>query len=469
MQQQTQPVGPSGLDPAFVRKIKIGVIAALVLGVAVLAFFIVREIREERVGERWDAFAQIQDRYELEDRTQDPLFETGPDATPYIKQRGDYIAALEAFLPEAESEDDALAPHVHWLIARLSADQIIVLKDEIDPAVRRTHWDRAAKHMQVIVDRYPDFQVNWSVFAPAGQASQARAFLATVAANIGWEAENLPKPMDPASDTVVVVRTERGDLRIGLFSEQAPELTALFIERATRGDYDGTAFYAKTDQRPRGNPANVTIRAGHPATRGAKPFDKAASKEFADEEYADHMPAPTRNLMPIDRGIVCAWHDPATDYDGPQAFFIAMQRSPQLDYVYSPIGKLLDVASQDTAARIFLGEVWRDDTTISETPEEDRAVADFLQAPVKIVKVLVYENGRITEPKDVSPNKVAVETNELTLAELEPDAYKVDPPVRPVTPPPEESGSETAPEETPPEPADGAGDAPDGDTTPDDS
>jgi hypothetical protein len=202
------------------------------------------------------------------------------------------------------------------------------------------------------------------------------------------------------------------------------------------------------------------------------PFDKAASLAFAEEEYADLLPAPTRHLMPIDRGLVCAWHDPATDYDGPQAFFVAMQRSPQLDYVFSPIGKLTDTASQETADRIFAGDVWRDDTTIGDSPEDDRKVADFLQAPVAIVKVLVYDgSGTLVEPEEVGPHKKPVDETEASLDALTPDAYRVEPPKKPAPPPPPPPGGDEgdADEEAAPEtPGDDAEDPEDAEAPVDD-
>jgi len=468
MQPQSRAEGPAGLDPAFVRKLRFAVIGLIVLGVAVLVFFLVREVKHGKLAERWDELAKIQDRYEPSDMAQDPLFEGGPDSS-FFKRRDDYIAALEAFLPRAESEDDALAPHVHWLIAKLSADQVISQKDEIDPAKRKAYWERARRHMQTILDDYPGFQTNWTMFAPPEQTNLTRAFLATIASNLGWEEEHLPRPKDPEPGTVVVVRTERGDLRFGLYRADAPEITQLFLDRALRGDYDGTAFFAKADRKRGATPLEEAVRAGHPATRGVDPFDRKASAAFAKEENGDLLPAASRYLIPIDRGVVLAWHDPATDYDGDPVFAIAQQRSPFYDYDYSPIGKLLDDASLATLDRIFAGDVWRDDTTADPTAEEDdHEVADFLQAPVRIVKILVFEDGKLLSPEHAGPHKAHVEADEAALSDLDPDGYLKEPPEKPAPPPGEDEtekpgDTEAAPGEgeTPPE------EAPPGETPPD--
>ena len=452
MEPQVRTETRDGLDPAVVRRIKLALVAIGVIGVAVLVYFIVREVQQAEIGKRWDEFAQIQETYELGDMSQDPLFEGGPD-TEYFQRRAGYIAALEAFLPRAEDKDDALAPQVHWLIAKLAADQVVSLKDELDVAKRAALWEKAREHMQVILDRYPAFQTNWTMFAPASHTSLTRAFLATVASNVGWEAKYLPRTREPAADPVVVIRTERGDLRMGLYREEAKAITDLFVERAARGDYDGTAFYAKSDRRRGTAPLDVSLRAGHPASRDVPPFDREAAAAFAEEGYGDLMPADSRHLLPVDRGVVLAWHDPASLYDGPQPFIVAQQRSPLLDYDYSPIGKLLDEASLVTLDLLFAGDAWRDDLLSAAPSDEERDVADLLQAPVKIVKVLVYEGGKLVAPDQAAPTKAPGAADEDTLAGLKPDAYRVEPPRRPAPPLPEEPSD---PEDTD-EPGNGDG------------
>ena len=136
----------------------------------------------------------------------------------------------------------------------------------------------------------------------------------------------------------------------------------------------------------------------------------------------------------VDRGVVLAWHDPATTYDGPQTFVVVQQRSPLLDYDYSPIGKLIDEASLAPLDRIFAGDTWRDDVRSAVPTDGERDVADFLQVPVKIVKVLVYEGGNLVQAETPAPTKATVEAAEATLDGLKPDAYLTEPPERPKAP-----------------------------------
>ena len=437
MERQTHTEGALPFDPKRVKQIKLALIALAVVGVGVLAFFIIRAVQADKASQRWDELASIQARYEPNDPRQDPLFE-GPGDT-YRDRRSRYVKELEALLERAGDDDTALSAQVHWLIAKLSADQVLAMKDTVDPAQRRVHWDRAKQHLEILRDRYPNFQTNWLTFAPTGHGSLTRAFLTTVEANISWEAQHLPAAREPSESPVVLVRTTRGDMRIGLYREEAPELTHLFLEHALRGDYDGTAFFAKDDEREGGVSEMVTLRGGHPASRDAAAFSFETHQAFTGAEDADAvLPEPARWSIPIDRGVVVAWHEKASEYDGPQQILIALQRSPRLDHRYTPIGKLLDVASHDTADRIFGGAVWGDDPDV----DAEGDVTTFLQAPVKIVKVLVYENGALETPADVAPTKAAATETEGTLAGVQKDAYLADAPQRPAPPPSPEEGDE---------------------------
>ena len=58
MEPQVRTDTRDGLDPAVVRKIKLALVAIGVIGVAVLVYFIVREVQQAEIGKRWDEFAQ---------------------------------------------------------------------------------------------------------------------------------------------------------------------------------------------------------------------------------------------------------------------------------------------------------------------------------------------------------------------------------------------------------------------------
>ena len=431
------------LTPAQVRLVKIAVAAAVVIGLGVLAFFIFRALRRDEVSSRWDEFAAIQAEYEPTDFRQDPLLEGVGD--PYRSRRARYIERLEELLAkDVAGLEDALAPQVHWLLAKLSADQVMSMKDELDVQKRRVHWERAREHLGILRDDYPDFHLNWRMFAPESESSLTRRFLRTVRANLDWEKKNLPSERDPQDDVVVVLRTTRGDMRFGLYRNEALDLVELLLERVTRGEYDGTAFFAKTDTKQDGEQEQGTIRGGHRPTWDAKPFERKQHVSFAEPENPGTvMPSSSRWLIPHTRGVVAAWHEPTDEYDGSQQLLVVTARSPLLDYVYTPIGKLLDEASLATADRIYAAEAWRDDLDVDLGSDDGRKVADFLQVPVTIVKALVYENGTLREPaSEPRPNRAEVDESERSLETLVADAYVAKAPERPEPPAPPESSAE---------------------------
>ena len=131
MEPRTAQRDEETLTPQQIRLIKIGVVAVVVIGIGVLTFFILRAMQRDEVVSRWDELAAIQAEYEPTDFRQDPLLEGVGD--PYRSRRARYIQRLEEFLASGIVDlDDGLAPHVHWLIAKLSADQVMSMKDEID-------------------------------------------------------------------------------------------------------------------------------------------------------------------------------------------------------------------------------------------------------------------------------------------------------------------------------------------------
>lgn len=466
MEPDSRTPGSLALDPTLARRIRLGLIALAVVAVAVLAWFIVKALREEKANARWDELAQLQERFEPTP-IEDPLWED--PAGVYADRRERYVAALEAFLPRAEQEDDALAQHVHFLIASLAADQWHTLRDPLATEERQAWYDRARKHWEILRDRYPDFQGNWLAFAPPGHASVVRKVLAVLESNQSWITEHTLVVKDPPTDVVAVIRTERGDLRLGLYREDAPELVQAFLDRATRGAYDGTAFDAKTDLGSDADPTRRTIRGGSPATRDLPPHDAVAAKALAEPEPALQrvVPAPSRYRIAAAEGVVTAWHDDADPYDGGASFLVCVGRSPQMDRAFSPFGRLLDAPSRATATRILQEPTWGDRST-GEPPADLPVIRDFLRAPVKIVKVLVFRDGALVEPEGGSaPTRGAPTDAERRLDALVVDAYRVEPPSEPLAPPrapSQEPGPSTPP---PPEsPAPPGGEMP-GDETPD--
>ncbi len=158
MHPQSQQPDTGAFTEKQVRLLKMGLAAVVVLGLATLAFFIVREVKKEKVSGRWDEFAAIQTEFEPMSIAQDPLFEGTGD--PYRERRVKYIERLEKFLADGAADSgDALPAQVHWLIAKLSADQVLTMKDDLDVAKRKRgvgSRHQARSHLAGPVPRLPD-------------------------------------------------------------------------------------------------------------------------------------------------------------------------------------------------------------------------------------------------------------------------------------------------------------------------
>ncbi len=412
------------------KKIKWTAIGLVVVAAGVVGFLLFQEIEEEAAAERWDKYAALREKYEP-DQMQDPIFQDPYGI--YGEQRERYVRNLEKFLEEqAKTLPDALEPHVRWRLARTLADHILSMKTTLDFDKRSPHYEKAIKHLTEIRDDFPDFQLNWANFKPAGFPTVTRQFIHWLEENRAWEQEHLPKPKEPDGAETVVLRTTRGDLHLRLYATDAPNWTKAFLERAVAGEYDGTAFFMKREQGDDVEPFEHWLRAGAQTTRGAEAFNATQHIEFTkDKDQGSLLLEESRNRIPHDRGIVSAWHGDATEYDHPSQFIVCRRPSPSLDYDFTPVGKLIDDASLETLDRIWSSKIWRSDPEVSSDTGELRGVLDFLQVPVEIVKVLVYRDGALVTTNAPSEHKAEVTAKEEKLATLERDALRVEEPEKP--------------------------------------
>jgi hypothetical protein len=419
------------IDARRIKWIVAGVLAVLV-GVVVWLF--VRAAGDEATGERWDRLTALRYGYEP---NEDP-FQADPSGL-VRKQRERFVQQLEDFLEkEAKGSGDALEPHVRFLIAKASRDTLLSMGDVTDFAQRKPFHDKAIEQLTILRDRFPDFPANWSTLAPPGKgkASTIRMLLEETEQARAHEEASLPRERMPKDDVVVLVRTDRGDMRFGVYAEDAPETVAAFLRKAREGRFDGTAFYEKEDTGGDESAGRRTVRGGDPKTRGAKPYDKAQPKEFGKLPPEEQLlPGDSRNRIPHRRGILSAWHGTASEYDETGEFLLVARTSPDMDYHFTPIARALDGASLATIDRIWASPAWRDDRTAA--PDETGAIQDFLQVPVRIVKVLVYEKGALSTG-DVTPvpERAEVEEAERSLSTVESDRYRVEAPPRPAAPKP---------------------------------
>lgn len=431
------------LSTAGASRLKWILVALALVSLAALAYLIWGAAKAEEQLTRWDEYGTLRRSNEDDERffrASEPFYQA---------MRDRYVADLEKFLAaiEAEGRDDALAPQVRWRVVKTEGEALLSMKDVLDVAQRLPHTERAIAHLKALQDKYPDFPLNWGQsFAPKEFANQTRRLIAWFEKNRDWEREHLPKDTPADTSTVLVWRTTRGDLRMGLYAQLAPSLTARVIENAQRGLYDGTAVTGRVEQLLAGEAQVQALRAGDPRSLGAKPYDRADHLRYAkDAGLEGLLPDESRNRVLHLRGVVTSWHEEDV-YDDPQQVLFVVRDSPALNYKHTPIGRLLDAASLATLDRLHGAKAWRDDPVVAADTGELAALKELYKAPATIVKVLVYKDGALLAGSAPTvPTKAAADASEQTLAGLQADAYLKDVPPEP------------APDVKPPEPAPASG------------
>lgn len=438
------------LAPHFGPRLKFALIALGVAALAFAAWLVFREVHQDRALAHWDTYSTLRGQYEEPEAN----FEPAGELTLATLDR--YGAALEKFLETLKNQEGigALEPQVRWRIVRNEGEILLRMQDVLDVTKRLPHAERALQQLEEIRQRFPDFPLNWGgAFAPQGFANQTRRLAEWFRQNADWEKENLPRELPAEPDPVVVLRTTRGDLRMGLYGALAPTATARLLADVEAGFYDGTCFAARFTDESTGSTTAEGVRAGDPRTRNAKPFDREGHLTFAQDDDVEHvLPDESRNRVLHVRGVVSAWRSSTDAYDHPHELLFLARDGSTMNYVYTPLGRLLDEASLATLDRIHASKTWRDDPIVARDTGDLAPLKDLLKAPVVIVKALVFRGGALTASASAPlPTKVAATEDEKTLAGLKPDAYRTEPPAEPATPP------------APVEPAPGAPVAPPGD------
>jgi len=140
----------------------------------------------------------------------------------------------------------------------------------------------------------------------------------------------ITKGVAPVADNeIAVIEMEQpayGAIKIELYSNIAPKMTARFKELAKAGVYNGTTFH-------RVNPTII---------QGGDPFSKDADPENDGKGNSDkpNVPAEFSDIQ-YDVGIVGAARTQDPNSANAQ-FFITLKREPQFDNKYTVFGKVIE-------------------------------------------------------------------------------------------------------------------------------
>ncbi|MGE0192399.1 MAG: peptidylprolyl isomerase [Planctomycetota bacterium] len=450
--------------------IRIGIIAAIALLILWLVLAIVNDGKEAAVKESWDQLSQL--RTDLEPERDDFWFglRGTADAT---RQR--YIGALQKFIEHKQGEvGPALEGQARWHLARALTNHLLGSPQLIDRAKRDEYYKRALAELQYINASLPEYPLNdprWNIAEPT-KLTLTRQFMQFLERNRAWESEHLPQAKQPDGDTTIVFRTMRGDVRIKLYASDAPTASEALTARVVAGGYDGVSFFQREGNATEKELSATWVRLGHSDVLDPKPYDRDGQLPLGEEvTRRGRVYDESRNRILHERGVVSAWHDGATEYDDPEDLVFLTRRSPDMDYEYTPVGRVIDDASLAVLDAIFGSATWSED---AETRNAEGAkyanLLEVFQVPVVVVKALAYDaSGKLLTPAvgKALPSLVAPTTAEGSLATLDADAYKVDVPKRPlVEVPPDEGGDDGDADadggDKPAEGADGDGDADEG-------
>jgi len=130
--------------------------------------------------------------------------------------------------------------------------------------------------------------------------------------------EEPPMTIDPSKTYLAIIKTQKGDITIRLRPDVAPRTVNSFVFLARHGFYDGLTFH---------NVRAFLIQGGDPLDNG-----------FGDAGYAIPL---EKSDTPHDVGAVGLAH-PNNNPFGSSQFYIMKARRPDLDYLYTVFGQVVE-------------------------------------------------------------------------------------------------------------------------------
>ena len=132
--------------------------------------------------------------------------------------------------------------------------------------------------------------------------------------------------MKTMNNPIVTLKTNRGDIKIELYPEKAPNTVNNFISLVHDGFYNGLIFHRVI--------SGFMIQGGDPKGVGTGGPGYSIRGEFAYNGFE-------KNDLKHDRGVISMARSMMPDSAGSQ-FFIMHKKSPHLDGQYAAFGKVVD-------------------------------------------------------------------------------------------------------------------------------
>jgi cyclophilin family peptidyl-prolyl cis-trans isomerase len=163
------------------------------------------------------------------------------------------------------------------------------------------------------------------------------------------QVKTYPAPPEMTIDTSeqysAVIETEKGDIRLELFADEAPETVNNFVFLARDGFYDGLTFHFV---RP-----GLAAQAGDPRCRAS-----GAVTCIGEDGPGYTLPRETNDREHV-AGTVAMAEETNTQLTNGSQFFIALEDLPQLGDHNTVFGQVADEESMDVVQSLTARE-WRD-------------------------------------------------------------------------------------------------------------
>ena len=131
------------------------------------------------------------------------------------------------------------------------------------------------------------------------------------------------KEMPAVGEKIAVIKTDKGDIKVRLFPEEAPKAVENFVTHAENGYYDGLIFHRVIK--------DFMIQGGDPKGDGTGGSEKTIKGEFAQNGVENNL-SHTRGVISMARS-----NDPDS---ASSQFFIVQADSTYLDGQYAAFGKV---------------------------------------------------------------------------------------------------------------------------------
>jgi len=155
---------------------------------------------------------------------------------------------------------------------------------------------------------------------PPAEVAEGAASALTPVERVGMYTEMPPMAIDPSKYYYATIKTDRGDIRVQLFADRAPQTVNSFVFLANEGYYNDTIFHRVID--------GFMAQAGDPAGMGTG----GPGYEFADEFYPGGV---------FDRPYLLAMANAGPGTNGSQ-FFITFAPTDWLNNMHTVFGEVVE-------------------------------------------------------------------------------------------------------------------------------